>query len=155
MEPYPHHYPVKASAHAEGNVVVAAAGLPALQTAAPAQYDGPGDRWSPETLLVAAAADCFILTFRAVARASKLAWVGLHCDADGLLDRADGTTRFTGMTVHATLTVPTGSDADKARRLLEKAERGCLITNSLVLQPTFSCDIEFAPAASEPAAAAG
>jgi organic hydroperoxide reductase OsmC/OhrA len=31
------------------------------------QLGGPGGQWSPETLLVAAAAECFILTFRAVA----------------------------------------------------------------------------------------
>ena len=53
MHPYPHHYVVTASAAPEGDVPVSCAGLPGLVTAPPAEFDGPGDRWSPETLLVA------------------------------------------------------------------------------------------------------
>ena len=40
------------------------------------------------TLLIAAVADCFILTFRAVARASRFEWISLGCTVDGVLDRA-------------------------------------------------------------------
>jgi organic hydroperoxide reductase OsmC/OhrA len=100
MESYPHYYSVDASARASGSVVLSAAGLPPLQTAPPAQFDGPGDLWSPETLFVAAAADCFVLTFRAIARASNFSWTALRCDAEGRLDRTDGTDRFTQLTGH-------------------------------------------------------
>ena len=68
MKPYPHHYQVAASAGVEGEVLLASAGLEPINTAPPVEFDGPGNRWSPETLLVGAIADCFILTFRAVAR---------------------------------------------------------------------------------------
>jgi organic hydroperoxide reductase OsmC/OhrA len=142
MEAYPHHYVVDASAQATGDVAVSAPGLPPLQTAPPAQFDGPGDRWSPENLFVAAVADCFILTFRAVARASNLPWTALRCATEAKLERAEGVTRFTQMVLRARLTVPPGTDADKARRLLEKAEKACLITNSLALTPELSCEIE-------------
>jgi len=142
MEAYPHHYAVDGSAQPTGDVTLSAAGLPPLQTAPPAQFDGPGDRWCPETLLVGAVADCFILTFRAVARASNLPWTALRCAVEGQLDRVEGITRFTQMALRAQLTVPPGTDADKARRLLEKAEKGCLITNSLALTPVLSCQIE-------------
>jgi len=60
---------------------------------------GPGDRWSPETLLVGALADCFILTFRAVANASSLPWIRLRCEAEGVLDRVERMTRFTAVTL--------------------------------------------------------
>ena len=142
MESYPHYYSVDASARADGNVIISAAGIPPLQTAPPAQFDGPGDLWSPETLLVAAAADCFVLTFRAIARASHLPWSELHCDAKGRLERIDGITRFTELTVNAHLAVPDATDPEKARRLLEKAEKACLITNSLALKPVLTCDVE-------------
>lgn len=128
----PHHYVVSAAAAASGDVAVDSAGLPALATAAPAEFGGPGDRWSPETLLVAAVANCFVLTFRAIARASKLEWTSLACTAEGTLDRVDGVTRFTAVTVRATLTLPAGGSEALARRLLEKSEAGCLVTNSLV-----------------------
>jgi hypothetical protein len=40
--------------------------------AAPAEFGGPGDQWSPESLLAGAIASCFALTFRFVARAQKV-----------------------------------------------------------------------------------
>lgn len=132
MQELPHHYAVSARAAAEGEVTLAAPRLPDLTSAPPAEFGGPGDRWSPETLLAAAVADCFVLTFRAIAGASHLAWAALECEAAGTLDRIEGTTRFTGFTVRARLEVPPGTDPDRARRLLERAEHHCLITSSLI-----------------------
>jgi len=131
MHELPHHYLVAAAADATGNVEVTSPGLVALDTAPPAEFGGPGDVWSPETLLVASVANCLILTFRAVARASKLDWISLTCDVDGELDRIERVTQFTAFHVKAKLEVPAGVDPAKAERLLGKAERGCLITNSL------------------------
>src|SRR5215471_2402419 len=131
MQNYPHRYRVTATSLPEGDVRLASNGLPPLPTASPLEFGGPGDRWSPETLLTGAVADCFILTFRALARASKLVWHDLECDATGTLDRVDGVTRFTAMELHAHLTVPAGVDEALAARLLHKAEERCLISRSL------------------------
>ena len=76
-------------------------------------------------------ADCFILTFRAVAHASNLRWISLACDATGTLDRIDRVTQFTHFAVRARLVLTDGEDADRARRALEKAEHACLISSSL------------------------
>jgi len=132
MHPYPHLYSVAASARPEGDVPVTSAGLPALVTAPPAEFDGPGDRWSPETLLVAAVADCYLLSFRGVARANKFAWNSLECSVEGKLDRIDGKTHFTHIVVRATLRAPAGTDEAKAVQLMQRAEHVCLISNSLV-----------------------
>ncbi len=140
MHPYPHLYQVRAAARPEGDVALDADRLPTLATNAPAEFDGPGDRWSPETLLCGAVADCFLLSFRAVARASKLEWNALDCHVEGTLDRVEGKTRFTRLHVKATLRVPAGTDEARAVKLLEKAEQVCLISNSLLaerhLEPT-------------------
>ena len=141
MQAYPHRYDVHAAADAEGSVLVRSEGLPTLATAPPPQYGGPGDQWSPETLLVAATADCFILTFRAIATASKLPWRRLGCDAEGVLDRRDGVVRFTELHLRARLVVPPGVDAERAKRLLEKAEAACLVTNSLAFRPTLTAEV--------------
>jgi peroxiredoxin-like protein len=134
MHPYPHLYLVRATAAPEGDVPVDCDRLPTLQTAPPAEFDGPGDRWSPETLLCAAVADCFLLSFRAVARASKLEWQGLECSVAGTLDRVEGKSRFKKILVKATLRVPAGTDQARAVKLLEKAEQVCLISNSLLAE---------------------
>jgi organic hydroperoxide reductase OsmC/OhrA len=131
MHPFPHTYAVDASASATGNVTLSADRVVAITSAPPLEFDGPGDQWSPEGLLCAAVADCFILTFRAIARASKYEWKSLQCHVEGVLERADGVTKFTRFRTRATLTVAAGSDMERARMLLDKAEHGCLITNSL------------------------
>lgn len=131
MQEYPHHYRVAASAEAEGDVNLTSPGLDPIPSAPPAEFNGPGDRWSPETLLVAAVADCFILSFRGIAEASRLAWLSMECEVSGTLERVESSTKFTGYEITATLHVPQGTSEDRAHRLLEKAEAGCLITNSL------------------------
>jgi peroxiredoxin-like protein len=105
--------------------------LPALGSAPPPEFGGPGDRWSPETLLVAAVADCFALNFRAIAQLSKLRWVSLTCEVEGTVDRVERVTQFTAFVVRARLQVPEGTNQEQAQRLLAKAEQSCLITNSL------------------------
>src|SRR6266542_5020850 len=131
MQYFPHHYRATAAGAVDGDVELTSERVPLVRSASPAEFGGPGDRWSPETLLAGAVADCFILTFRAVARASKLPWTSLRCDVTGTLDRIDRVTQFTHFDLHAYLTVPVGTNPDQARRSLEKAERGCLISNSL------------------------
>ena len=106
-------------------------GLPALATAPPAEFDGPGDVWSPETLLIAAIADCFILTFRGVSRAARFEWVGLEARVDGTLERVSGVSQFIRYVTRATLTVKSNADHAKARELLERAEKLCLVANSV------------------------
>jgi uncharacterized OsmC-like protein len=76
-------------------------------------------------------ADCFVLTFRGIARASKLSWICLRCDVEGVLDRVEHVAQFTEFLVHATLEIPADSNEDQARRLLARAEKSCLVTNSM------------------------
>ena len=144
MHTYPHVYTVQAASMPEGDVPVSSAGLPVLATAPPAEFDGPGDRWSPETLLCAAVADCFLLSFRGVARAQKLPWTSLQCEVQGTLDRVDGKTRFTQLLVKAALVVPEGTDQDKALKAMERAEHVCLISNSLVAERRIEAAVSFA-----------
>jgi len=141
MQDLPHQYNVSANAEVEGNVALKGDQLPLLISAPPAEFGGPGDEWSPEHLLVASVADCFVLTFRAVARASKLEWVNIESSAVGVLDRVDRHTQFTSFTVSATLTVPFGTDMGKAQRLLEKSEAACLITNSLTAETKLNAQV--------------
>jgi len=131
LHPLPHQYQVTATSSPEGDVVISATDLPDIASQAPAEFGGPGDRWSPESLLTAAVADCFILSFRAIAGASKVPYTTLDVNVEGLLDQVERQMKFTEMSISANLTLPAGSDAGKAERLLAMAEKTCLITNSL------------------------
>jgi organic hydroperoxide reductase OsmC/OhrA len=131
MKEFPHRYVVTAHSTTTGDVRLAGERLPDLASASPAEFGGPGDRWSPETLLVATVGDCFVLTFRAVAAASKLAWTSLSCSVTGTLDRIERVPQFTTFEVRAELQLAPGADAELARRVVDKAERNCLVSNSL------------------------
>lgn len=144
MDAFPHHYKVSSTAEAAGHVVLSSENLPEITTAPPREFGGPGDQWSPEALLVGAVADCFILTFRAVAKMSGLEWSNLECNVSGTLDRVEKVTRFTAINVEATLTVPAGTDVEKAEKLLHKAEHGCLITNSLIADSELTTSVNVA-----------
>jgi organic hydroperoxide reductase OsmC/OhrA len=74
---------------ASGTVLVTAGDLPDIATAPPPEFDGPSGIWSPETLLIASIADCFILTFRGVARAAHFEWEKLEAHVEGTLERAE------------------------------------------------------------------
>lgn len=131
MQDFPHHYKTTAAARHDSHVELTSPGLEALESAGPPEFGGPGDLWSPETLLSAAIADCFILSFRAIARASDFEWISLRCDVDAVLEKIEKVTQFTEIRETVVLEVPAGSDEAKAMRLLERAERICLITNSM------------------------
>lgn len=131
MDPFPHTYRVRGVARDGQDPELLADGLPRLPTASPPEFGGPGDRWSPETLLVGAIADCFILTFRAIARTGSLSWIALECEVRGTLDRIDRVTQFTNYDLDAWLVVPDGTPVHEARAALEKAEHHCLVTRSL------------------------
>ena len=142
MTPLPHHYRVGSDAQPDGIVGLTSEGLPSLHAAAPAEFDGPGDQWSPESMLLAAVLSCFQLSFRAIAGASKLSWTSLHCDADGTLDQSGGATRFVKIDLRARLVVPADVDEGKSRRLLQKAEKTCFITNSLNVEVSLDTEVE-------------
>ena len=125
----------------DGEVRLGGDGLPDLVSMPPPEFDGPGGYWSPETLLVAAVADCFTLSFRSIARASRLEWSELTAEVNGVLERSDGVARFTRFDTHAELVVPAGTDPARARTLLEKAEKICLISNSLSAARHLECEV--------------
>jgi len=131
MQDLPHRYIVTAAATTDGDVRLGSDGLSDLPSAPPREFGGPGDKWSPETLLVAAVADCFVLSFRAIARASRLPWSALKCEVEGTLDKVDGVMRFTAFVVRATLEAPAEVSEDLALRILAKSEKSCLVTRSL------------------------
>jgi len=141
MKPYPHHYSASASAEAIGSVQISAPTLPHIETAPPPEFDGPGGTWSPEVLLCAALADCFVLTFRAITRAAHFNWVTLDCRVEGVLEHIGNATQFTRFATAARLTIPPGADPGKARLLLSRAEHACLIANSLRGERTLSIEV--------------
>ncbi|MEP5763723.1 MAG: OsmC family protein [Halieaceae bacterium] len=142
MQGLPHHYTAIATASADSLVTTSIAGQADLTIAPPAGFGGPGDMHSPEDLQSAAVASCFILSFKAIAAASRLEWDELSVSVTGTLDQLDRAVQFTGFQTAVTLTLPAGSSREKAERLLHKADQTCFITNSLKADSELEVSLE-------------
>ncbi|MBQ0725654.1 MAG: OsmC family protein [Cycloclasticus sp.] len=141
MSALPHQYKVSVAGKPDNTLIAQADHLPDLQVAAPSGFGGPGDQWSPEELLMAALANCLILSFRAITKASKFDWVSIECESNGTLDQVDHTIKFTQVNTKAKLIITSADDREKAKKLLHKAEDVCFISNSLSCASHFETEV--------------
>lgn len=143
MSDLPHQYSVTSTGMAAGTLISSGDNLPDITVAPPQQFGGPGDQWSPEDLLMAAVANCFVLSFRAISRASKLVWQSIDCEAVGTLDKVERDMLFTNVTTKVRLVIPVVESKERAEKILIKAEQACLITNSMSCDLQLECEIVF------------
>jgi hypothetical protein len=74
-------------------------------------------------------------TFLAIAENSKLEFVSFSADAKGKLEKLAGQSfMMTEITLRPKLVLKNARDAERALRILEKAEKHCLISNSIKTQ---------------------
>lgn len=131
MQKLPHQYAASAISEPGEAITISSPGLDELVTETPPEFGGPDGMWSPETLMMGAVANCFVLTWRAIAAHNGVDWIDMRVDVTGELDRVDRVTRFTRIVQHAQLVVPAGADRAKIEQLLAKTETSCLAANSM------------------------
>ncbi len=103
-----------------------------IRVATPPEFNGGIEGiWSPEHLFVASISSCFMTTFLAIAEYSKMDFENLQVNAIGKLDKVDGKFMVSEVTLKPVLEIHDEKFADKARRLMEKAEAACLISRSV------------------------
>ena len=107
-----------------------AAHRPPIAAGPPPEFGGADTWWSPEHLLVSAAATCFASTFFAVADRANLRVGRLQCRATGTLDRTKDGVVFTSIDLALALSVVV-DDAERARKLVDEAKRQCFVAKSL------------------------
>jgi len=114
----------------QGNLTAPA--LPSLEVDAPPEFRGHEGVWTPEHLFVGAINACFMTTFVAIAENSKLDFVDFDSKATGKLEKHDEHgLMMTLVVLRPRLTIRNARDEERAFRILEKAERNCLIANSV------------------------
>jgi peroxiredoxin-like protein len=103
-----------------------------LEVATPPEFPkGMPGIWSPEHLFTAAISSCFMTTFLAIAENFNLEFTSLTCPAQGILDKKDGKYAMTEIILKPVLTIPNVDDREKAEKVMIKAEKACLISNSI------------------------
>ena len=133
-------YRVSAASTAVRNGVASAEGVQSsISFSAPPEFQGEAGQWTPEYLFLASVAGCFVSTFSGMANFSKFAFLSLHVEVEGSLNKEEQGWRFTEVTLHPRLKIALEKDRERASRLLEKAEKTCLIVRSIngktILEP--------------------
>lgn len=132
IEAHEYEVDISVTGLATGTLTSPTDGLPELAVSSPPEFGGPVGVWSPEHLFVAALASCLMTTFRSMASRSNVEIVEYSDTATGLLQRgADGLYRIERVTLRPLVVVADDSQKRRAERLLEKAEKVCLISRSV------------------------
>ncbi|PRX42897.1 OsmC family protein [Salegentibacter salegens] len=111
-----------------------------IETATPPDFPkGMPNIWSPEHFLVAAVESCLMTTFLAIAENSKLDFISFKSKAIGKLDKVEGKFQMTEIVLKPVLEITDENNAERAKRIIEKSEKACLISNSIktkiILEP--------------------
>lgn len=103
-----------------------------IEVVTPPEFDkGIAGIWSPEHLYTASVLSCYMTTFLAMADYSKLEFLDFDCTADGILEKVEKGFLMTEVNLKATLKITDPNKTEKAKRLMEKCEGICLISNSI------------------------
>ena len=112
--------------------VLSSQGMPDIEVATPPEFPGghPGI-WSPEHMFVAAAEICLMTTFLAIAEKSKLEFIKYSSEAVGTLEKTEAGFLMTRILIRPKVVVPKETRADRVMKIVEMAEKHCLISNSM------------------------
>jgi organic hydroperoxide reductase OsmC/OhrA len=105
---------------------------PPLEAATPPEFrDGTPGMWTPEDLLVAAVASCYVQTLRAIAARRELLLREFEVEGVGhVTRRAEGRLGFVVIELRVGLTVDE-DDEREGERAARDAHRACLIARAL------------------------
>lgn len=119
--------------------------LPELTFSAPEEFHGRAGMWTPEHFYVAAANACLLTTFLAIAEISKLEIIAYEAVGTGKLEKGvagdEKGYQITEIVLRPRITVVSEADRDRAWRLIEKAEKNCLVSRSMKTRMTLEPEI--------------
>ncbi|OYX22947.1 MAG: osmotically inducible protein OsmC [Algoriphagus sp. 32-45-6] len=127
-----HTYSTSVEWTRQKRAALSSAFLPTIEVATPPQFPGGHEGiWSPEHLYTAAAEVCLMTTFLSVADHSNLKFEKFTCKATGTLAKQDGKWMMTEVHLFPELTLSPGEKEERGLKVLEKAEKACLISHSV------------------------
>ena len=103
-----------------------------INIATPPEFPkGEANVWTPEHYFVAAVNGCLMTTFLAVAENFKLNFVNFESDAEGKLEMIDRKFLMSEIILKPIITIYNEADVELAKKVIEKSEKACLISNSI------------------------
>ena len=126
--------------------VITASGKESIDGSSDRVFHGNPDRWNPEELLLAALAECHLLSYLHVAASNGVVVTDYSDAATGtMVQTADGGGHFTTVTLRPRVTISTG-DAELALALHHAASTKCFIAASVNFPVLHEPEIVVVPA---------
>lgn len=110
--------------------LLSASGKPTIEVAIPPEFKGHKGIWTPEDLFVASINSCVMTTFLYYAERKKLDFISYESEVNGVLEILGNQFMFSEINIRPKIVVPSTDQIKKAKRLIELAEKNCLISNS-------------------------
>ena len=112
-----------------------------LRIATPPEFPkGEANIWSPEHYYLAAINGCLLTTFLAIAENFKLNFVDFQSTSIGKLAIVDRKYMISEVVLKPVITIANIADKELALKVIDKAEKACLISNSIkseiIMEPT-------------------
>ena len=113
-----------------------------IEISTPPEFKGPEGYWSPEDLFLASINSCIMTTFIYFAEKDSLAFISYESETEGEVSFQEGRLTFSSVTIRPIVEVKNESDKEKAKQIIEKSEKYCLISSSVKSEITVSPEIK-------------
>jgi len=112
------------------DLLITAEGNAPIEGSADKPFRGTPERWNPEELLLAALAQCHMLSYLHVATRNGVVVTAYEDDATGTMEQVGDGGRFTSVTLRPIVTISAG-DPEVARAIHAEASSLCFIASSV------------------------
>ncbi|MBP2076276.1 OsmC family protein [Oceanobacillus polygoni] len=130
-----HHFHLKASwpggRNSEGHIE---SGNLQTKISIPEEMDGPGIGTNPDEMLLGAAATCYIITLAAMIERADLPLDRMSLESEGIVDVTNGVFTYKKIIHRPTVSLQTRATDEQRRKLsklVEKAEKSCMISRAI------------------------
>lgn len=114
----------------------------AIHFTAPKEFGGLEGRWTPEELLLAALAGCFITTLRSMSGSAQFDFTDLQVEASGTVRKSESGYGFSEIVIRPNLKIASLKEREHVLDLLKKADRLCLVCRAIGVPLKFEPQIE-------------
>ena len=121
---------------------MSAPGIPATQTGCPVCFGGDEKNWTAEHLFISAIEICIMMTFDEITARSGVEIISYKSSAKAVLKTVDKVFRFTEVTIRPEIVLAGDVSPERAKKMIDKAHRRCLVSNSLITDVFVEPEIE-------------
>ncbi len=116
-------------------------GKPPIEFSIPPEFGGPPNCWSPEDLLVNAAASCVMASALFFIDKAGVDMESYDCHAAGTMEKTGAGLEITGLQIDVKVKLADPSQEEKLRGAMATAKKNCPVSNALKCPVALDVDV--------------